>query len=530
MVAAVLASLVLLMPTDGRAPVVGGLEALPAAEWSLAHVRHLVDRVGFGATPRQLEELRALGPEGAVDALLSGLTNGQAPASYDLEKVGKKFRENAMSAMADGEPRTEEEIAALKKQLVKEDREQFVDYRGFWFEQMVTTSDPVREKLALFWHGYFTSAQREVKNSYLMAHQIELYRSSGALSFRDLLHRASKEPAMIEYLNNDQNKKQAPNENFAREVMELFTMGPGNYSERDIKEAARAFTGWQQKAGEFVFARGRHDFGEKEFLGRKGRFEGDQILDILLEQEATPRFVAKKLFEFYVHPDPSPQLVDELAKRLRSLDYATLPFLRTLFLSREFYSQDAQGALFKSPVEFVVSTLRRLEIDPPSGKFLAEASTLLGQELLNPPNVKGWEGGESWISASTLLQRANVARILVFGERAFDREELKKRRGSLKQGGGKALAQFQALRELKGWRPELKLGERVGDCDTATEAVIRISDRLLPVAPSKETIQELAQYAAPFGDDAFDARQPETQALLEDVVHLVLCLPEYQLN
>ncbi len=505
------------------------LESIPAIDskdWSLAHARQLLDRAGFGGTPEQIEKLFALGPEGAVDCLLDAASGREPEQRFDAEILRKKLRE----MLPPGETPKGEVGQKLRRQLVLKDRSQFEEYREFWITQMETSADPLREKLALFWHGYFTSAQREVRDSYSMARQVELYRALGLSSFRELLQRASKEPAMIEYLNNDQNKKQSPNENFAREVMELFTMGPGHYTEDDIHEAARAFTGWQTREGEFVFSRGRHDFGKKQFLGRTGAFGGEEILDILLEQDATPRFVAKKLFEFFAYRDPSPDEIEPLARLLREHDYALRPALRALFLSKAFYSQDAVGALFKSPVEFCVSTVRRLDIEPPPPGVLVEACALLGQELLNPPNVKGWDGGESWISASTLLMRANVARALVFGDAAFVARGRKNKMDGERTKDNVASVGFKVMKDLRGWRPAIQVDKWIGDATDAHTAVTRLCDRLLAITPAPSTVDEFVRYAAPFGDEAFDPTQQDTRELLVEVVHMILCLPEYQLN
>lgn len=495
------------------------LAPLPDEAWNLSAARHLLDRAGFGGTPEEIAEFHSLGLEGAVDRLLARASERKPLEVFEAEFVRKKYREMLPQGMDKDSP----EAQQLRKDAIRDDRAQFERYREFWLAKMTTGEEPLREKLALFWHGYFTSAQREVRDSYAMARQIELYRGWGLGSFSDLLHRASKEPAMLEYLNNDQNKKQAPNENFAREVMELFTMGPGNYSEGDIKEAARAFTGWGQRDGEFAFLRGRHDFGEKTFLGRSGKFGGEEILDILLEQEATSRFVATKLFEFFVRPNPEPKLVDSLAATLRAHDLDVAAFLGDVLRSREFYSQESQGALFKSPIEFAVSTVRRLGIKEPPYAIMVEACERLGQELLNPPNVKGWDGGEAWISASSLLQRANFARVLVLGRDAAP--------GGGKGGrGGDEMVSPRVRKDLKDFRPELAVADWIAGAQGSRGAVARLCDRFLAVAPTRATVEDLANYVAPFGDDAFDPADPDTERLLRDVVHMILCLPEYQLN
>jgi len=492
------------------------LAPITEQEWTLEAARHLLDRAGFGGTPDEVLALHALGPEGAVESML-GVADEVGGFDATLI-VGREARKRARAAS--GDDRKE-----ARKEMRREDKQQAAAFRRWWIEEMIATEEPLREKMALFWHGYFTSSQREVRNSYSMVQQIELYRRAGLGSFDALLRAASKEPAMLAYLNNDKNKKGNPNENFAREVMELFTMGPGHYSEQDIKEAARAFTGWTSRDGEFRAVRRRHDRDQKTLLGRTGRFDGDDVLDIILEQDATSPFVARKVFTFFAHREPDESLVDALADRFRASGHDLRDLLRAIFLSREFHSARSHGAQFKSPVEFIVSTVRRLECEPPPSEFLVLACERLGQGLLLPPTVKGWDGGEAWITTSTILVRANVARVLVHSLQGTMLVDVKRDKAASR---GDAFA--KALRKMRKWRPRLDVVELTGDAQTSREAVVALCNRLLPVAPFESTVQELQQWAAPYGDDAFDLRDPEQRERVLDVVHLVLSLPEYQLN
>ncbi|MBL8768425.1 MAG: DUF1800 domain-containing protein, partial [Planctomycetes bacterium] len=375
-------------------------------DWTLAHARHLLDRAGFGGTPAEIERIHALGREGAIDALLA---DGSFVAFDDpvAEPDDPSLLERAFA--------TEEERRQFRRERARDERLRIERYRDFWIREMARGEDPVREKLALFWHGFFTSSQREVRNANAMIGQIERFRRDGSTSYADLLHAIARDPAMLIYLNNDKNRKQHPNENFAREVLELFSMGPGHYTEADVKEAARAFTGWIAKDGEAKFVKARHDRGDKTFLGEKGRFDGDDVLDIVLAQPRTARFVVEKFVAFYVGPGVDERVLDGFARTFRDSNYDVTTLLRAIFASDAFQAPAAQGALFKSPVEFVASTVRRLELDPPPPPFLALAAEHLGQSLLFPPNVKGWEGGESWFNTASILNRANVARILVHG-------------------------------------------------------------------------------------------------------------------
>ena len=239
-------------------------------------------------------------------------------------------------------------------------------------------------------------------------------------NYRVLLKEVSKTPAMLLFLNNQQNRKDRPNENFARELMELFTLGVGNYSETDIKEAARAFTGWSADDQlQFVFRSQSHDFGEKHFLGQSGRFDGEEIIDIILEQRGASLFIAERIYEFFVSRDPDPQAINYLANLLVDHDYEILPVLEGLFGGAFFYDDKVPGRRIKSPIELIVNVMRLLDLSFEHAESLSYLQTALGQQLFNPPNVAGWPGGRSWINNATMMIRLNFAGYLKNGER-FD--------------------------------------------------------------------------------------------------------------
>ena len=282
---------------------------------------------------------------------------------------------------------------------------------GYWWaERMLDTHRPLEEKLALFWHGHFATAQNKVRDYRKMLGQIDLFESYGAGNFGDLLVAVAKDPAMLYYLDAGVNVKGAANENFAREVMELFTMGVGNYTEEDVREAARAFTGWNFENLDFVVNTAQHDGGSKTFLGRTGNFDGVDVLRIILEQPVTAEYIAAKIYRYLVREDPSPALITQLGTLLRDSDYELRPLLTTVFLSRDFYSQASYGAHIKGPVEHVVAMLKQLGAeDVPGIPDFNETTIALGQHLLNPPSVAGWAQGKSWITPASLQERGNVA-------------------------------------------------------------------------------------------------------------------------
>jgi uncharacterized protein (DUF1800 family) len=303
------------------------------------------------------------------------------------------------------------DLRAMSDAERKQERQTQVRYglelRAWWLAEMATTPTPLTERMTLFWHNHFVSAQPKVRIARLMYRQNATLRQYALGNFGAFLHAIAKDPAMVLYLDSVQNRKGAPNENFAREVMELFTLGEGHYSEQDVKEAARAFTGWslERETGVFVFRRGIHDDGMKTVFGETGRFDGDAVLDLLLARPETAEFLTAKLWREFVSPEPVPGEVSRIARRFRESGYDIKVALRELLVSDAFYAPVNRGVLVKSPVELVVGTLRQLDLAPATTLPFAVAAAGMGQNLMSPPNVKGWPGGETWINTTTLLAR-----------------------------------------------------------------------------------------------------------------------------
>lgn len=281
--------------------------------------------------------------------------------------------------------------------------------QAWWVHRMLATRVPLREKLTLFWHGHFATSLRKVENTELMLRQIDTLRRHAWGNFRDLLLAVAKDPAMLVWLDGESSTKDHPNENFARELLELFTLGIGNYSEQDVLEAARAFTGWHRAGSEFVFNGEVHDRGVKKFLGKRGRFDGTDIIDILMSQPATARFIAGKLLRFFAHPDPPDSVVAEAAEMLDRQQLNIEWFLRELFSSQFFFSAECRRARIASPVEFAIGTVRTLNARFPAVELVERLRTM-GQELLVPPNVKGWDGEAKWINSTSFAARVSFAR------------------------------------------------------------------------------------------------------------------------
>jgi uncharacterized protein (DUF1800 family) len=332
----------------------------------------------------------------AVDRLLSEVVDTAAtpPPAWIDERLVLPRELRALS---------EEERRAERQKQIR----MGLELRGWWLREMATTGSPLTERMTLFWHNHFVSAQPKVRWAQLMYRQNVLLRRNAVGRFDVLLHAVARDPAMLVYLDTAQNRRGAPNENFAREVMELFTLGEGRYSEADIKEAARAFTGWSfdPATSEFVFRRLLHDGGQKTVLGRTGALDGDAVLDILLAQPSTAGFIVSKLWREFVSPTPDPARVRAIAEQFRSSGWRIDVALRALLMQPEVVQRDEDNALVKSPVELVVGLLRQSggELGAPGAAAVALAG--MGQNLFSPPNVRGWPGGDAWINTATLLAR-----------------------------------------------------------------------------------------------------------------------------
>ena len=521
-----------------------------ALDWNARHAEHLWNRAGFGAGPAEVARAVALGPEAFVDELLAG-------EGFVAEPFYSRVRRQVR--LADAQEKREDRLR-MRREMRQADDEQLEDFLGWWVDRMVDGRDPLRERMTLFWHGHFTSSNGDVKNSHEMIQQNQLFRELGLGGFRELLRAVARDPAMLEYLDNDANRKKKPNENFARELMELFTLGEGNYDETDVKEAARAFTGWTDREGRFRFNRGQHDKSQKTILGKTGKFNGDDVIDILLEQDPCARFLAGKLLRYFEGGDPEAERLERYAAHLRDNDYDISGFLRTLFLDPAFYSEDIRGARIAGPIDFLVGSVRRLGVDAPP-RLVLVGSTLLGQRLFYPPNVKGWEGGRGWISTSTLMQRANLAGVLL-GQVTLDDfidydPERDPELAELLEGAGGSEEMAEAsesddssrprmspnLGELKGlrrirWRPRLHIAARLRRVGVQGDRGIigRLGDALLAVPMTAASRAELERFLAAEREriDAseadFLANSEVAEPILRRTAHLILSLPEAQLN
>ncbi|MBN9319205.1 MAG: hypothetical protein BGN86_14590 [Caulobacterales bacterium 68-7] len=570
------------------------LTPIAASEWSAQKAAHLLSRAGFGGTPEQVARLAAMTPAEAVRTFIavdradnrhlapfdhSGVHDPglepfpeSRPAATDLAKqtgqsLGVKVKASGNRRI---QPVANRFFYWLRASYLETGR---VSY--WWANRMVASNAPLQEKMALFWHGHFAVNEDKVRDYRKLLIQLQLFQDKGLGSFRDLTVAVAQDPAMLCFLDARKNVKGAPNENFAREIMELFTMGVGHYSEKDVREAARAFTGWDYEDTRFVVRPEAHDEGQKTFLGRTGNFDGVQVIDIIMQQPVTAEFTAGKLYRFFVREDLDPQLQKQLGDVLRRNDYRIAPFLETVFLSRDFYSDASMGAVIHSPVSLAVATYRKLgQTSVPGVPDFNAATGALGQRLLAPPTVAGWAQGRAWITPGLLLERGNFARDVLFPDINFvppDRyardPEISRvadriRDGlditnatSQAEGVVVAEANRQADRDedfntryasFRGWQMaiqrvkaiprdtahlDLSSMVRQAKLQTTAETVDYFTARFLLVPPGPEARARLVRFLdQDLGTPDMTVADTYMEDSLRMLAHLIMSLPEYQLS
>ena len=359
---------------------------------------HLLWRAGFGPSASQLQHLHTVSRQKLFHVLSSA--SEKIPEDYQV------IDEALVSLATDRQALRKMTTSDERKMLRAKNRDSVKKLNLTWLADMVASDSQLREKAAFFWHGHFACRSNNAVHQQLL---LNVIRRNALGNFRDILHQVSTTGAILNFLNNNQNRKDHPNENFAREVMELFTLGRGNYTETDIKEAARAFTGWgANPAGNFIFRKQLHDTGIKTVLGKTGNFNGDDVLNILLEQKQTARFIVQKLYRFFVNEQLDNEQVNQLADFFYNSNYDITALLTQLFTSSWFYDAANFGIKIKSPVELLAGIQRMLPIKIENQNTLLTVQRILGQVLLYPPNVAGWPGGKSWIDSSTLMMRMRL--------------------------------------------------------------------------------------------------------------------------
>ena len=501
------------VPTPSVAPIA------PKA-FGLDHARHLLWRAGFGASPAQVRTVAGWGLDRSLDYLINFDKVKDEPVEASLFRSDiirpptPEERELNRRAQRERDEDTLAELRLRRQQAEREDREQMKKLQQWWLTKMVETSRPLQEKLTLFWHGHFATSYRTIEDSYHMFAQNRLFRKHAAGSFADLLGGIIKDPAMIAYLDNNDSKKSKPNENLARELMELFALGVGNYTEQDIKEAARALTGYTFKDDEFILEKNNHDTASKRILGRTGNIDGDELVAILLAQPPCSTFLATKLYRFFVHDYPTGNtpfdnaaklVISDMAQRLRATRFNVGKTLDALFRSEHFYSPTIMNQQIKGPAQMVVGAIRSMGVPPRDISVLSDAAERMGQTVFAPPSVKGWDGGRSWVNTSTMFVRQNLMVFLLTGRRPQGKDALADREN------------FQGALLLAGLAetyPEAKTGQ--------TADMLTALLRFTVGTPTPAGRPVLEEYLADTGNTI----TPEN---LTDLMMLVTALPEYQL-
>lgn len=363
--------------------------------------QHLMWRAGFGPAADQLEQLKKITPAQLYQALQKA--SAKKPEYLDATD---DYLKGLVKGIQDEGMRKKELDAAERRKVQQQTRQAVKDLNLLWLENMVESDQQLREKMAFFWHGHFASRNLNV---FFQQQMLDVIRQNALGSFRDLLHSVSKSAAMLNFLNANQNRKDHPNENFAREVMELFTLGRGNYTENDVKEAARAFTGWGANVkGEFVFRKFQHDEGSKTVLTKSGNFDGDDVLDILLDQKQTATFITQKIYRFFVNETVDKEKIQWLSDRFYQSNYNISKLMEDIFTSDWFYDEKNIGVRIKSPIELIAGIRRMLPMNVVNEDAQLLVQRVLGQMLFYPPNVAGWPGGKTWIDSSTLMMRLRL--------------------------------------------------------------------------------------------------------------------------
>jgi uncharacterized protein (DUF1800 family) len=581
--------------TAGPASWRNDLNPITPSDWNRDFAAHLIERVGFGGTPEEIDALAKMTPQQAIARLvrfegtdISGLPPFEhsgvhdpglepfppsRPAVTDMAKekgeaLGIKVKPTGNRRL---QPVVDKFFYWLRASVLETNR---VSY--WWANRMLTSPRPLQEKMALFWHGHFASNEAKVRDYRKLLGQLETFQKMGTGNFRDLTVAVAQGPAMLSFLDAGVNVKGASNENFAREIMELFTMGVGNYTEKDIREAARAFTGWNYVDLKFVVNKDQHDDGEKTFLGRTGNFDGVQVIDIIMQQPVTADYIAGKIYKYFVRQDLTPELQKQLGAVLRDNKYELTPLLEKIFLSRDFYSPASVGTRIDSPVELAIATYKKLGLKSvPGVPDFNSVTGALGQQLFSPPTVAGWAQGQSWITPGLLLERANFVKDVLFPDIGFlppdrytgggevrrvaerirqgmdisaatkdesksgdvaesnknaDRDEdFNTRYGSFR---GSQLA-IERVKAIPRDTAHVDLSKMVLDAKAknTTEAVDYLIRRFMRVAPGADARKRMVLFLdKELGTSNLSEAESYMEQPLRMVIHLIMSQPEYQLS
>jgi uncharacterized protein (DUF1800 family) len=492
------------------------LKPLSKDDWNYETAAHLLNRAGFGGPPEEVSRLTDLGHDAALSSLLDyeKIPDSTPNPVWAVPDLGRAERLKAIQAMAPEERRK----AQQAEQRAQAQR--IIELRGWWLDRMARGPRPFQEKMVLFWHGHFATSYEKVRDGYYMWRQNELFRRLATDYWLRLLIEAGRDPAMLIWLDQAQSRKEHPNENYAREVMELFALGEGHYTEKDVTEGARALTGWSldRDTQSFIYRPAFHDNGVKTFLGLTGNLNGEDVMGQIIQQRQAAVFITGKLWNFFAGQPPANDLNQALADAFIGSARHFKPFLRVMFGSAEFYSESVLRNQVKSPVQWLVGTARMLETDLPPGFISAAMLRTLGQDLFAPPNVKGWDGGITWITTNTLLERYNDAATLVQGTT----QQLSASDFALKPGGPGGMVQEKAAQRVHIGGVDVDkilTHEERADKD---RLVASLQHRLLQSTFSNKQDKALR--------DFLDSRPKLADADIRNVIRLVMSTPAYQVT
>ena len=489
------------------------LEPLPKSGWNTATAAHLMNRAGFGGSPADIENLRQIGMYKAVSWFVDYAKIPDDTPAPDWAQPNPELiaRREAIRNAADPETRR-----ILQQQQYQDQFSQMADLRYWWLRRMALGPRPFQEKMTLFWHGHFATSFDKVQMPYFLWLQNETLRQNATGNFNQLLIAVAEDPAMLLYLDGARSNKNAPNENFAREVMELFTLGEGHYTEQDIQQAARAYTGWGLSPDRFRYEYhpDNHDNDAKTIFGQTGNFSGEDVLNMICNKPECAIFIAKKIWRFFAQDEPPPKIVEALAAEFHNHGMDLKHLMNVIFHSREFYAPEVIRSQIKSPVQWLIASAHQLQCALPTQPMSLVMLRELGQELFNPPNVKGWDGGIAWITTNNLLDRYNFAAALVEGDRVPLPDLLGQMKNVMNTMSDDGLMQLSPA----------NIGPLFGPMDLSDPQnfLDALQERFLNAQLKPQRLASL--------NDFLKSRSPLEESDIRKAIRLIMCTPEYQLT
>jgi hypothetical protein len=518
-----------------------------ALVWDAAAVRHLYNRAGFGARRAEIDEGLRLGADASVRRLIETRAPWQefVPHVFRWEDYGVDHKRRPLPSspyhqMSLGEARR------FYGEARRLDREQFVAMSDRWFASMVAHEDPLRDRATLFWHGFFTTSYQVTERKAELMRQFQLLRRGALGTYAELLRAMVRDPGLLQYLDNVVNEKHHPNENFARELMELFSLGEGNYTETDVREAARALSGFaSDPEGWFTFEPEAHDDGEKCVLGVRGRLGGDDLPPILLAQEACGRWVARRIIGYFEGVEPDARRSERYAERLRASGYDVADFFQQLFTDPAFYRPEVRGARVQGPIDFLVGACRKLSIEPPPA-FLHQATLLLGQAFYAPPSVKGWSEGPAWIQNDMLILRSNCVALLLHAFAAREEpatagetaDEMSMADACAPEEEARLFARLRRMADASVWPDTAGLSSLLRDGGASSDAEVArwALSEWLSIEPPEELFALASEFvrderlAAGVAEGSLSDGSTASERALRELALLVFSLPEAQVH